>query len=730
MKNFYKLILFALCLCSYNNAISQAQIIKTIDYKGKIIENAFIMLLCGKSTVSGYTDSNGELRTNRCLESSLLISVQILGFDNIDTTIVLDTSQPDTLILKMYEARYDIQNILFTAPKDIQTDKLGFNPKDFLRMAGSFDDPSRLLNKQAAFVSTNDQNNAISFRGMPTKFNKWQINGMEVISPNHLSNAGTRDDVSSPNAGGTNMISGQLISSYQYIKPEDMASTPNQLSGTSNINTRSGLKPYAQISVIGLEAGTGIEHGNTTLDINYRYSFTGLLSDLGASFGGEEIKFQDFYASLNSKIKGIDLQFLTIVGSSSNDFNAPDTATIQKELTDINFMSDNRIFGFNGKKIMKNWVITFGSFYSDKVFQRSATLRNNNPESIILENQSKLSNSFKISKNNFSFGINQILDRGSLSISKLETVPLPCFCKNPSLNLKLTNFDIFINRKLAFGEDWLFDMTLSYRPYTILKENLTSLAGYFYPKVMLEKPLFQNTKINLSLGRNSQNVHDSKRYYQIDGNYAVLNVASKFKKNNISLEAFYHDAVNFFNIFDEGTNYFALSHPLELNGGKGRTYGLTLAHQYNSQLFWAASNGSFFNSESQITSDLKYTPSFSDYNYTFSLQLGKNFKVGNNTLALSIAQIGRGGQLSTLELPRLSSSQLYRSRDFIRLDARISYTFKKSILSLDMQNLLNRPNETYRYFDSVQMKNLFGNQLGLIPVLSYRYYFHDKPIHI
>lgn len=720
LRNFISLILITLIISGVK---SQSIVIKVEDIRRNGLENAFLFCQCDDLATKGYSNPKGEFIMDKCKAKIFSISIKILGYEPIDTSFQSNIDR-DTFILTLNETSYELSDVVFTAPTSTQSNKLGFNSKDFLRIAGSFDDPTRLLNKQASFVSTNDQNNAISFRGMPTKFNKWQVNGMEVISPNHLSNAGTRDDVNSPNAGGTNMISGQLIKSYQYIKPENIGSIPNQLSGTSNINTKAGLKPYAQASLIGLESGTGFTHNKTTLDVNYRYSFTGLLSNLGASFGGEEIKFQDFYASLSTEIKGVELQFLSLFGSSSNDYQAPDTVTFQKELTDINFKSDNRIFGFNGEKIMKNWVLIFGSYYSDKVFDRKATFLSQVLESEVSEFQSKLSNSIKISRNKFTFGFNHILDKGELSVSKIDTVSFLCICKN--LNLKQSIFDIYVNRKYDFGRNWLIDLTFSYRPYANLPEDFSSI----YPKIIIEKLFSSNTKINLSMGRNSQNVHDSKKFYQIDGNYAVLHLASKNRQNSISLEAFYHDALNFANIFDEGTNYFGELHPYELNGRKGRSYGLSLAHQYNSELFWAASNASMFNSESQITTDLKYSPTLSDYNYTFSLQAGKNFKLGDNTIAISLSQIARDGQLSTLSLPRLNSTELYRAKEFLRLDARVTYSRKKSILSLDVQNLLNRQNETYQYFDSVQMKNLFANQLGLIPVLSYRYFFYDKPINI
>lgn len=729
MKSSIKILSILFLILCQVGLFSQSFLVIIEDNEGLRIDNVVVTYKCGSSFKIGYSSFKGEILFTKCEDKSVSITVKILGYDYIDT-LINTSKEADTLLLKLNMVSFELDHVTYIAPSDAQSNKLGFNAKDFLRIAGSFDDPTRLLNKQAAFASTNDQNNAISYRGMPSKFNKWEVNGMEVISPNHLSNAGTRDDVNSPNAGGTNMISGQLINSYQYIKPEDMVSTPNQLSGTSNINTRSGLRPYAQASLIGLEAGTGINYQKSTIDVNYRYSFTGLLSDLGASFGGEEIKFQDLFASYNTSINGLDLKFITITGSSSNDYKAPENITIQKELNDINFKSDNRIFGFNGKKAFQKWVLSFGSYFSDKTFERSATSRNQILESKVFEKTSKLSNSLKLSTKNFTLGLNHVLDNGNLAISKLDTFPEFCFCIQSNLDLRLNIFDVYANKRYNFREKWSIDMTLSYRPFSTSQENFVQSIQLFYPKVMIERLINQSTKINLSIGRNSQNIHDSKKYYNISGNYGVLQLATKYKQNNFSIEAFYHNSLNYFNIFDEGANYFGEAHPYKLDDSKSRTYGISMAQQFKSVNYWIASNASYFNSESQVEEKSNYTPSLNDYNYTLSIQAGKNFKVGDNNLAISLSQIARGGELSSLTLPRLNASELYRAKDFLRLDARITYSRKNSIISLDIQNVLNRQNETYRYFDSVQMKNLFATQLGLIPVLSYRFYFSEKPINL
>ena len=86
-----------------------------------------------------------------------------------------------------------------------------------------------------------------------------------------------------------------------------------------------------------------------TFLINYRYSFTGLLADMGVDFDGEEIRFQDLAFHLNFPLqKNNHLSFFGLGGRSSNDFTAArDTSewTAFKEQQDIRYKNDMGALG-------------------------------------------------------------------------------------------------------------------------------------------------------------------------------------------------------------------------------------------------------------------------------------------------------------------------------------------------------------------------------------------------
>jgi hypothetical protein len=65
--------------------------------------------------------------------------------------------------------------------------------------------------------------------------------------------------------------------------------------------------------------------------------------------------------------------------------------------------------------------------------------------------------------------------------------------------------------------------------------------------------------------------------------------------------------------------------------------------------------------------------------------------------------------------------------DFFRPDLRIYWRKSKAeysrMLSIDIQNFANYENEAFRYYDSFLDKVVVKKQLGLIPMINYRWEF-------
>jgi hypothetical protein len=146
--------------------------------------------------------------------------------------------------------------------------------------------------------------------------------------------------------GNSGFLAGGLPVEYGYAT-----------GGTFDLRLRPGSKTrrkyQAQAGFIGFDLmaeGPIGSSGKTSYLVNGRYSFTGLLADMGVDFGGEEIRFWDFNGHLHHEWDGGEISAFAILGQSSNVFRGPDSTeqeiTEQKELFDIDFESNLEVYGF------------------------------------------------------------------------------------------------------------------------------------------------------------------------------------------------------------------------------------------------------------------------------------------------------------------------------------------------------------------------------------------------
>ncbi|MBP6446423.1 MAG: hypothetical protein KA341_06430, partial [Saprospiraceae bacterium] len=148
-------------------------------------------------------------------------------------------------------------------------------------------------------------------------------------------------------------------------------------------------------------------------------------------------------------------------------------------------------------------------------------------------------------------------------------------------------------------------------------------------------------------------------------------------------------------------------------------------------------NGSIFNAEYQLPkfNDIWYSGKY-NYGYTSSALLSYEKSLSESkSLIISIANHLRGGQREPISKNQpnpetgtiydINSSFSTSFEPYQRLDLRFVYQSAKGKKynhrwSLDIQNVLNRQNDGFRYYDSWLKKVILQKQLGLVPVLSYR----------
>jgi hypothetical protein len=125
-----------------------------------------------------------------------------------------DKTVDDSDILYNYDSVL-VSGITITE-KPYKAGDLTMTQNQYKIMPASFQDPARILIKYPGFSTPNDGANGIVFRGLAPETNRWQLFGADIVNPNHLSNAGTANDLSTESAGGVNAFSGSVLGHYHF----------------------------------------------------------------------------------------------------------------------------------------------------------------------------------------------------------------------------------------------------------------------------------------------------------------------------------------------------------------------------------------------------------------------------------------------------------------------------------------------------------------------------------
>lgn len=247
-----------------------------------------------------------------------------------------------------------------------------------LRYPAMFFDPARLAAASAGVVQTNDGINGMSIRGNGPASVQWRLEGVEIVNPNHLPNAGTFSDQPTAASGGVLMFSAQMLDNASLMTGAFPTEYGNALGGIMDMGLRTGNNRRheftAQASLVGLDLAAEGPFGRNGATAgrrgasrpsylaNYRYSTVGLLGQMGVSFGDETINFQDLSFAVNFPgRRGGYFKVFGMGGLSENHFSRKtDTSKIKtnKDWQDIDFQSKTGLLGVSGftKIGQKTWL--------------------------------------------------------------------------------------------------------------------------------------------------------------------------------------------------------------------------------------------------------------------------------------------------------------------------------------------------------------------------------------
>ena len=756
-----------------------------------------------------YSDSSGIFRLPGVPVGRYTLTVRYVGYNTQTTAEVLvESGREQVLDIGLQTGTRTLAETVVKGqrPDGNLTSAQSITPEQILRYPATYLDPARLATAYAGVVNTNDQANNIAIRGNTPNALIWRLEGVEIVNPNHLSNAGTLGDRPTASGGGVNILSAQLLGTTRFLTGAFAPNYGNTVGGVMDMSLRSGNderhERIVQAGLIGLdmaaEGPIGLPGSGRSYLVNYRYSFTGLLGLLGVTFGGEDIRFQDLSATITLPTRGRGLvKLFAVTGNSGNVFTALPKAdqVSAKDLYNIRFRSQ---MGAGG--------VTYARPLGQRTTWRTAL--------VVSGNQNSRFQEFAQLPTGFSpTGIATQYDRSSnlrasltsslgIRLSGKTTLQAGVYLTRVQNDLTIqrlppTTPNAVLPPDVADGvvAGWLID------PYANLQwqpsPRLLVQAGLHYtkftynansqqlePRASARFELRPGRTFSLAYGLHSQLQQPGLYLAQRDptatagvirnrnlgltrAHHLVLGYAHQLGESSyLKAEVYYQylfgvpvaaspdDLTGDFSALNLSETTQFLERPLQLaNGGNGRNTGLELTYQhYLTKGFYWLLSGSLYHADYR-TLDGIWRESRFNGRYAANATVGREWTItpgvtssptaGSktkrrvHTWGINARLTYAGGFLDQPVDVNASQGQTttyyvgygYTTRlpDYVRADLRIywrkSNPHHNRMLALDLQNVTNTQNLAFNYYDAFQRKIVPQYQLGIIPVLSYRWEF-------
>lgn len=725
------------------------------------------------------TDSSGHFRLPSVPIGRYSIQVSSVGYETaIIPEVLLEAGKEKVLNLTLKESAQQLSETVVRSARPSSLNSIQtITIEQTLRFAATFFDPARLATSFPGVVAANDQANGLVIRGNSPTGTQWRLEGVEIVNPNHLSNAGTFSDRPTQTGGGTNILSAQLMERADFLTGAFPAQYGNVLGGVMDVHLRKGNDQKheftGQAGLIGVdiaaEGPISLKNKSSYL-INYRYSFTGLLAMMGIKFGGEDIRFQDisFNLSFPTRKAGYFTVF-GMAGVSSNVFKAERDTLLwkfQKDGFDIEFKNRMGAIGLThsvnlGKNTTwKTVVAASGLATRREGYVLSKTTFNRFFVQLDEFRKTRYSLSTSLShKLNANWQLNeglyltyqedsvQINNRG-ISAGKMEGLIIqPYFSLLGRLAPRLTmragvhylsytynkTHSLEPRASLRYNVTDRTALTLSYGLHSQLQLPQTYLALKnsdprfdVFPNVLLGFTKAQHFVVGFEKNLPKQASLKVEAYYQSLFNVPVA-------KNDPTVSYRVIPAFSALNLIEGFTDAELV------NKGTGKNYGVELTYQqFLRNDFYMLITGSLYNSTYKGQDGIERSTRFNG-NHTFSFAGGKEFhKRPNRTFGVNLRVLWLGGYRDSpidLEASRSTGQTSYKvtelytikMKDYFRPDIRIFWKRNKPnytrTWSIDVQNVTNTQNEAYSYYDILQRQIVQQFQLGMIPVINYRVEF-------
>jgi len=744
-----------------------------IDADSKVPLIGVSIVIVNSDPVKGViTNTNGEFCFEDLHTGRYDLNVYYLGYESKTVSnILLSAGKESVLNIELTESLIELDEVVVRANqnKGEPLNRLAvisarsFTVEETKRYAGSFNDPSRMAAAYAGVTGDPTGNNDIVIRGNSPRGLLWKLEGIEIPNPNHFSEEGAT-------GGPISILNSTTLDNSDFFTGAFPAEYGNAYSGVFDIKLRKGndqKREYTlQAGILGFEGaaeGPFVKGKRASFLVNYRYSTLAMLNAIGVHIAGDAVpEFQDLTFKIHAPTARAGT--FSIFGMGGLSSINEDNPTWQNDFsTDMGVVGISHLYILGSKTYMKTQFATTGSrndwtyeeLNNSDYYQMMArenyhylTYKGQFTLNHKINNRHQLRTGLMYTSVHFNLfhdyysndesDMVRVVDQnGSTAYAQAflnwryriqETLTL-------NTGAHYMHFRLNGNSSLEprLGLKWQFTPTQSVSVGFGVHSRLETLTNYF-AEASRDDGIFYNPNKELGLSR-------ARHYVLAYQNNSIKDVM-------IKTELYYQDLFDIPVHRDTATSFsvvnfsYGVTNEILANRGTASNYGMELTvEKFFSRSWYFLTTTSLYQSEYKGSDGIERSTRYNG-NYVFNALGGKEFMLGKGlfpwTFNASLRFTYAGGTRKTpidLEASReagytirydhLAYTESYD--DVLRLDFKVSFTKNRGrsnhTIELDIQNVTNRLNTMYDYYDSTQDEISTVTQLGFIPGILYRVEF-------
>lgn len=780
-KLFILLLMLGTCIQVYAQTVTQTVRGRVVDAESKQPLLGVVVVTLSNNQLNGITDEDGYFTIDSVPVGRQSFLFRYMGYEQSTVTEVMVTSGKELeLNMSLTESLQRMDEVNINATQDqgralnefATISARSISVEESKRYAASFSDPGRMAQNFMGVSNGGDLFNGIVVRGNSPKNVLWRLEGIEIPNPNHFSELGG-------SGGAISMLHANVLGTSDFYTAAFPAEMGNALGGVFDMKFRNGntekREHSFQLSTLGTEVaseGPFKKGSKASYLVNYRYSTLALLDDI-VSFGGVLPKYQDASLKINLPTEKAGTFALWGLGGYNSAYKDPVKDSTAWTEDDGNFKLDERnmlgVAGithtyFTGKKSYLKTVISTSYEKNKETYD---TLNPSQDYKVVpLSKEEFINSSYKLSvMYNTKLNNKNTVRMGAIGQHLGYSLDNSYFSERDNVWKSVLDgegstqyYQAYIQWKHRMSEQFTFtggvhgsyfalNGSYSVEPrigavYNTGKNIFSIATGLHSKPDHISTYLYENNIQGQPVTQPNKNLALTKAYHAVAGYERSLPWKMRFKTEvyyqylyDVPVEENGNTGFSMLNAFD----LFSLSGTNKLvNDGTGQNYGIDMSIERSfSDGWYILTTGSLFKS---IYTDYYGDVYNTTYNRGYQLNMigGKEFKIskdGRKILGLNGKVLYSGGmrqspidinasiaQDKTVLVPKRYYTDQVPA--YFRIDAGVYYKINARrvthSIQLDVQNVTNRDNVYYNYFDSEAGKIKTEYQLGVFPNISYR----------